>query len=42
MAIYGWLPSAIMALGIPLMWNFPIDRRRHGDLRTQIAARRTT
>jgi Na+/melibiose symporter-like transporter len=42
LAIYGWLPCAIMALGIPLMWNFPIDRRRHGDLRTQIAARRTT
>jgi Na+/melibiose symporter-like transporter len=42
LAIYGWLPCAIMALGIPLMWNFPINRRRHGDLRTQIAARRTT
>ncbi|CAI8793429.1 MFS transporter [Methylocaldum szegediense] len=39
--IYGWLPCLIIASGLPLMWNFPIDRVRQRALREQIAARRT-
>lgn len=38
--IYGWLPCLIIALGLPLMWNFPIDHARQKELRRQIAARR--
>jgi Na+/melibiose symporter-like transporter len=41
MMIYGWLPCLIMVLGVPLLWNFPIDRRRHGELRARIAERRS-
>jgi GPH family glycoside/pentoside/hexuronide:cation symporter len=39
MGIYGWLPCAIMMLGFPLMWNFPINREKQQELRTQIEAR---
>jgi Na+/melibiose symporter-like transporter len=39
--IYGWLPCLIIASGLPIMWNFPIDRVRQRALREQIAARRT-
>ncbi len=38
--IYGWLPCLLIALGMPLMWNFPIDKARQRQLREQIAARR--
>lgn len=38
--IYGWLPCLVIALGVPLMWNFPIDQARQRELREQIAARR--
>lgn len=41
MLIYGWLPCLIMMLGVPLLWNFPIDRRSQMELREQIAARRS-
>ena len=41
LVIYGWLPCLIMAFAAPLLWNFPIDRRRHGELRGVIAARRS-
>lgn len=37
--IYGWLPSVIIALGVPLMWNFPIDHARQRQLRREIDAR---
>ena len=40
MVIYGWLPSLIMVLGAPLLWNFPITRQRQHTLRSQIEARR--
>lgn len=40
MLIYGWLPCFVIALGVPLMWNFPIDETRQKELREQIAARR--
>ncbi|MEN8260893.1 MAG: MFS transporter [Pseudomonadota bacterium] len=40
MAVYGWLPCLIMALGAPFLWNFPIDRKRQQALRAAIAARR--
>lgn len=38
LAIYGWLGGLIMALGVPFLWNFPIDKRRQRELRAQIAA----
>jgi len=41
MLIYGWLPCLIMMMGAPLLWNFPIDHRRHNELREQIAVRRS-
>ncbi len=37
MLIYGWLPCLIMASAAPLLWNFPIDRRRQRELRARIA-----
>jgi glycoside/pentoside/hexuronide:cation symporter, GPH family len=37
--IYGCLPCAIIALGVPLMWNFPIDRQRQRYLRERIGER---
>ncbi|NOT13401.1 MAG: MFS transporter [Methylococcaceae bacterium] len=40
MRIYGWLPTLIMFLAVPILWNFPINRDKHLDLRTQIEARR--
>lgn len=40
LVIYGWLPCLVIALGLPIMWNFPIDRIRQRTLREQIAARR--
>jgi len=40
LVIYGWLPCLVIALGLPIMWNFPIDRARQRVLRDQIAARR--
>jgi Na+/melibiose symporter-like transporter len=40
MRIYGWLPCFIMALAIPLFWNFPLNRQKQQELRTQIEARR--
>lgn len=38
--IYGALPCFIIVLGLPLMWNFPIDQARQQELRRRIAARR--
>jgi Na+/melibiose symporter-like transporter len=40
MLVYGWLPCLIMVVGVPLLWNFPLDRRRQKALREQIARRR--
>jgi GPH family glycoside/pentoside/hexuronide:cation symporter len=40
MHIYGWLPSLIMLLAFPLLWNFPIDEAYHRQLRARIEARR--
>jgi GPH family glycoside/pentoside/hexuronide:cation symporter len=33
------LPSAFQMLAIPLIWNFPIDRRRHDIIRRKLARR---
>jgi glycoside/pentoside/hexuronide:cation symporter, GPH family len=33
------LPSAFQILAIPLIWNFPIDRRRHDIIRRALARR---
>ena len=38
--IYGCLPGLIIGLGMPVMWNFPIDHARQRVLRQQISARR--
>ncbi len=38
LVVYGWLPCAIMLFGIPFLWNFPIDRAGHRELRTKISA----
>ena len=40
MRIYGWLPSLIMALGFPFLWNFPINLDRQKRLRVTIEERR--
>jgi glycoside/pentoside/hexuronide:cation symporter, GPH family len=39
MRIYGWVPCLIMLLSFPLMWNFPITRKKQQELRAQIEAR---
>ncbi len=36
--IYGWLPALIMILGIPYLWNFPIDKLHQQELRNKISA----
>jgi Na+/melibiose symporter-like transporter len=36
-AVYGWLPAALMALGAPFLWNFPLTRERQQELRAEIA-----
>ncbi|MCI0667272.1 MAG: MFS transporter [Methylococcaceae bacterium] len=41
MAVYGWLPFAIMILAFPLLWNFPITRERQRELRARIEAERS-
>lgn len=38
LVIYGWLAALIMVLGVPFLWNFPIDNRRQLELRAQIAS----
>lgn len=38
MVIYGWLPCLILASGLPFLWNFPIDKKHHEELRSKIAA----
>jgi glycoside/pentoside/hexuronide:cation symporter, GPH family len=38
LAIYGWLPCVIMILGVPFLWNFPIDKQLQQDLRNKISA----
>jgi GPH family glycoside/pentoside/hexuronide:cation symporter len=38
-AVYGFVPAALMAIGAPFLWNFPITRARQAVLRAQIAAR---
>lgn len=40
MVIYGWVAGSIMMLGVPFLWNFPIDKRRQQELRLQITADR--
>lgn len=37
MVIYGWVAGAIMMLGVPFLWNFPIDSRRQQELRSKLA-----
>ncbi|MGZ8192213.1 MAG: MFS transporter [Methylobacter sp.] len=38
MAIYGWLPCLILVLGVPFLWNFPIDKKHQQELRNKITA----
>lgn len=38
LVIYGWLPCLIMILGVPFLWNFPIDKHHQQSLRSQISA----
>lgn len=38
MIIYGWLPCLIMVLGVPFLWNFPIDKKHQQELRNKITA----
>jgi Na+/melibiose symporter-like transporter len=38
MIIYGWVAGLIMALGVPFLWNFPIDSRRQQALRAKITS----
>jgi Na+/melibiose symporter-like transporter len=33
------VPSALQILAVPLIWNFPIDERRHGTIRRRIESR---
>ena len=35
--LYAGLPVALKAVAIAMMWNFPLDREEHGNLRAQIA-----
>ena len=39
-AVYGWLPAALMALGAPFLWRFPITREVQETLRAVIESRR--
>lgn len=36
MIIYGWLPCLIMVVGIPFLWNFPIDKQSQQELQRKI------
>lgn len=36
MQVYGWLPSLLMALGFPFLWDFPIGRKQQQQLREHI------
>ncbi|MDD5579821.1 MAG: MFS transporter [Methylobacter sp.] len=38
MVIYGWLPCLILILGVPFLWNFPIDKKHQQELRNKITA----
>ncbi|CAA9890249.1 Na+/melibiose symporter-like transporter [Candidatus Methylobacter favarea] len=38
MVIYGWLPCLILVLGVPFLWNFPIDKKHQQELRNKITA----
>ena len=38
-AVYGWLPAALMAIGAPFLWRFPITRGTQEALRAKIDAR---
>lgn len=38
LTIYGWVPAVIVLLGIPFLWNFPIDKNKQQQLRQQIQA----
>lgn len=40
MMIYGWVPFLLMLSAAPLLWNFPIDQKRHQQLRTEIENKR--
>jgi len=40
MRIYSWLPCLIMTMAFPFLWNFPINREKHLELRAHIEARR--
>jgi len=39
MAVYGWLPGVLMALGALFLWNFPIDQTQQRALRALITQR---
>ena len=35
-----WLPIALLVVPIVMMWNFPIDSRRHAEIRRELDERR--
>lgn len=35
-----WLPAALLLLPVLMMWRYPIDERRHAQIRTALAERR--
>jgi Na+/melibiose symporter-like transporter len=35
-----WLPVLLLIPPLLIMWNFPIDARRHAQIRQQLEARR--
>ncbi len=39
MAITVGLPFCVMAIGVAVMWNFPLTKERHAEIRAQLAER---
>ena len=35
-----WLPMLLLLVPVALMWNFPIDSKRHAQIRASLEARR--
>lgn len=42
MAVYGGVPALLMAAGALFLWNFPITRERHDEVREALEARRVS
>jgi Na+/melibiose symporter-like transporter len=37
-----WLPALVLLLPVWMMWRYPIDARRHAQIRAELAVRRAT